>query len=48
VKGGDSDVDGGGGSQVGTFVFVFSYEFCLVTNSGKDQLRLVRPVFCRS
>ena len=30
MKGGDSDVDGGGGSQVGTFVFVFSYEFRLV------------------
>jgi len=30
MKGGDSDVDGGGGSQVGTFVFVFGYEFHLV------------------
>ena len=27
---------------------LFGYKFCLVTSSGKDQLRLVRPVFCWS
>jgi len=27
---------------------LFGYEFCLVTSSGKDWLRLVRLVFCRS
>jgi len=30
LKGGDGDVNGGGGSQVGMFVFVFGYEFHLV------------------
>jgi len=32
MKGGDGDVDGGGGSQVGMFVFVFGYKFHLVTS----------------
>jgi hypothetical protein len=32
VKGGDGDVDGGGGSQVGAFVYVFGYKFHLVTS----------------
>jgi hypothetical protein len=32
VKGGDGDVDGGGGSQVGAFVYVFGYKFRLVTS----------------
>jgi len=46
MKGGDGDGDGGGGKR--GFVFVFGYEFCLVMSSGKDWLRLVRPVFCQS
>jgi len=46
MKGGDGDGDGGGGKR--GFVFVFGYEFCLVTSSGKDRLRLVRLVFCQS
>ena len=50
MKGGDSDVDGGGGSQVGTFVFVFGYEFHLVMSlfGYEFWLRPVRPVFCWS
>jgi len=36
MRDGDGDGDGGGGKR--GFVFVFGYEFCLVTNSGKDQL----------
>jgi hypothetical protein len=31
-EGWDGDVDGGGGSQVGAFVYVFGYEFRLVTS----------------
>ena len=46
MKGGDGDGDGGGGKR--GFVFVFGYEFCLVTSSSKDRLRPVRPLFCWS
>jgi hypothetical protein len=53
VESGDGDGDGSGGKKAFVFVFgyiqvLFGYELCLVTSSGRDQLRPVRLVFCRS
>ena len=45
--GGDGDGDGGGGSVCVCRSSVW-LQVCLVTISGKDWLRPVKPVFCQS